>query len=165
MRHVAVFVTGVLALCSCSTTQKPSSAVAPSAHLIASGGKPVAGAPEPEVVQLEKIEEIDSTKHVSVGNSGGTYVLVCNLAADKDNAAKSCLSPLPQQDYLLFRENTKWLFDGAKEPMTLQLMQDFAVSYNNAENVGLQAASPKVSPGFGVYWLLSWTAKSQGHSE
>jgi hypothetical protein len=151
-------------LCFCANAPKPSGAVEPSpARLIASDGAPVPGAPEPEVVQLKKIEDSGGTKHVTVGNVVGDYVLVCSLDANKEYGVKSCFSPRPQQDYLLFRGNTKWLIKGAKEPMNLQFMQGFSVTYNNAENVGLLPAKNSNNEDFGVYWLLSWTAKSPTH--
>src|SRR2546423_9615895 len=57
----------VMIICSCSTAPKPSEPATPlAAHLVTSEGKPVAGAPEPEVVQLKKIETIDGEKHVTV---------------------------------------------------------------------------------------------------
>ena len=41
--------------------------------------------------------------------------------------------------YLLFRANTKWVVKGAKAPVTMDLafVQDFTVSYNDSENIGL----------------------------
>jgi hypothetical protein len=151
-------------LCSCANAPKPSPAVEPlPAHLIASDGVPVPGAPEPEVVQLKKIEDSGGTKHITVGNIAGDYVLVCNLDANKEYGVKSCFSPRPQQEYLLFRRNTKWLKKGAEQPMNLQFMQDFSVTYNNAENVGLLPARNSNDEYFGVYWVLSWTAKSPAH--
>jgi hypothetical protein len=100
-------------------------------------------------------------KHVTVGNAAGEYTLVCNLAVNQpEYGARSCLSPSPQRDYLLFRGNTKWLVKGAKNPIGLDFMQDFSVKYNNSENVGLMAAKTSERETFGVYWLLSWTAAS-----
>jgi hypothetical protein len=122
------------------------------------GGTPVAGAPVPEIVQLKKIEEIGETKQVTVGNFAGDYLLACSLAANTDHPVKSCLSPSPRVDYLLFRENTKWLISGGKEPMSLSFMENWSVSYNNAENVGLISANHANGEAFGVYRLLSWTA-------
>jgi hypothetical protein len=152
------------ALCSCSNAPKQSGAVAPlPAHLIASDGSLVPGAPEPEVVRLVKIENVGAEKHVTVGNVAGDYVLVCNL--EVNNAEKfalhSCLSPQPQKDYLLFREGTKWKVNGGQHPIDLKFFQDWSVSYNDGENVGLMLAKSK-EPGedFGVYWLQSWTVKS-----
>lgn len=124
------------------------------------------GAPEPEVVRLKGIETIESEKHVIVANAAGEYVLVCSEQANgTDQAIHSCLSPRPEQDYLLFRENTKWLVKGAKEPLTLAFMQDWSVKYNRGENVGLKSAK-KSGEDFGMYWLLSWTQQNPGaHSE
>ena len=151
-------------LCSCSDTSKSARTATPrSAHAIVSDGAPVPGAPEPEVVQLRKTEMLDRMKHVTVGNDAGDYVLVCSPAANEDQGVQSCLSPRPQRDYLLFRENTKWLIRGAKEPMTLKFMQDFSVIYNGKENVGLLPAQNLTKDeSFGMYWLSSWTASSPG---
>jgi hypothetical protein len=129
------------------------------AHQITSDGTPVPDAPEPEVVQLKKIEETNGEKRVTVGNDAGDYVLMCEEEVNKESEhpIPSCLTPRPQVDYLLFKSATKWQITGAKEPMTLKFMQDFTVSYNNAENIGLLSAH-KSNEVFGVYKLLSWTA-------
>jgi hypothetical protein len=39
-------------------------------------------------------------------------------------------------------------------------MQDYTVSYNRAENIGLMSSQKSDDEEFGVYWLLSWAAKS-----
>jgi hypothetical protein len=154
-------------LCACSNPPKQPAPVTPlSAHIIASDGTPVVGAPEPEVVQLVKIENTGNQKHVIVGNVAGDYEIICNLDANKseESAIQSCLSPPPQKNYLLFRENTKWQIKGAKEPISLAFFQNWSVSYPKGENVGLLPANTNEAPNqFGVYWLLSWTAKSPAH--
>lgn len=102
---------------------------------------------------------------MTVGNVAGDYEIVCN--SDANDAEKfgihSCLSPKPQENYLLFRENTKWQINGAKEPISLKFFQDWSVSYNKGENVGLMPAAKDngSSEPFGVYWLLSWKARSR----
>ena len=152
----------VATLCSCWGTPKSSEPAIPlAAHLIPSDGAPVSGAPEPEVVQLRKLETIGIEKHITVGNVAGEYVLVCvEEANDKEKQViQSCLSPRPQQNYLLFRANTRWLIAGAKEPMNLAFMQNWSVTYNRGENVGLLPAKKSDAEEFGVYWLLSWTEK------
>jgi hypothetical protein len=113
-----------------------------------------------------KIEDAGLEKHVTVGNVAGDYVLVCNLEVNNSEkfALHSCLSPKPQRDYLLFREGTKWQVNGAEHPIDLKFFQDWSVSYTGGENVGLMLAKSKEPGGdFGVYWLLSWTAKSSAH--
>lgn len=158
-----------LALCSCSNTKSseaPGPVMPAVPHLIGADGTPVPDAPEPEVVQLRHIETVDDHKQVTVGNVAGDYVLVCNEEVNEKekNPIPSCLAPHPQLNYLLFRANTKWLINGAKEPMTLAFMQDFTVSYHRGENIGLlQASNRDANEPFGVYWLLSWTAKSTAH--
>lgn len=152
----------VAALNSCSSAPKPSgAALPPVAHLIVSDGTPVPGAPEPEVVQLVRIEVLDRMKHVAVGNGTGDYMLVCDPDANRDYGV-SCLSPRPGRDYLLFTADTRWLMKGAARPMSLQFMQDFSVTYTGKENVGLVPARGSDGDGFGVYYLLAWTARGRG---
>lgn len=64
---------------------------------------------------------------------------------------------------MLFRGNARWTVKGAKEPIDLKFMQDWSVSYDHHENVGLVAArkSDDEDADFGVYWLLSWTTEKQ----
>jgi hypothetical protein len=128
----------VLVLCSCSVPKPSQPAKALLAHSV-DDGSTVPDAPEPEVVQLRNIEAVGGEKHVTVGNVAGDYVLVCNEEVnDKEKyPIPSCISPRPQMNYLLFRANTKWKVKGAKDPMTLAFMQDFTVSYNHSENIGL----------------------------
>lgn len=139
----------------------PNTVPPPAANLVASDGTRVVGAPVPEVVQLRRIEMRGPEKYVTVGNVAGDYLLVCSLDVNEETGAlRSCLSPLPQRDYLIFRGTTKWLLKGAKTPLSLEVMQDWTVTYNRHENVGLFAAkeSNDEDGRFGVYWLSSWTA-------
>ena len=161
--RVSLIVVWAALLSACSNAPKGPGTVAPlAAHLIPSDGTPVPGAPEPEVVRLIKIEDTRLEKHVTVGNSVGDYVLVCNLEVnDEKHAIKSCLSPQPHKYYLLFRENTKWRV--AQDPLTLEFFEDFSVSYNNAENIALMLAKRESGEEYGVYWLRSWTAKPSAH--
>lgn len=150
-------------ICSCS--EKPKSTkevIPPPAHSIASDGSPVHDAPEPEVVQLIKVETVDGMMHATVGNVAGEYVIVCNPDANKESGVQSCLAPRPQRDYLLFRRDTKWLIKGAEQPLSLSFMQDFSVTYNKGENIGLLRARDTDGESFRVYWLLSWTAQHPG---
>lgn len=163
--RVAIPLLSIALLVSCSSKRKSSEGLAPpSAHLITSDGTPVAGAPEPEVVQLRKIETTQSEKHVTVGNVAGEYVLVCSEGAnDSNHPVKSCLSPRPQHDYLLFRENSRWQIRGATKPMSLSFMQDFSVIYSRGENIGLLPAHKSDDEEYGVYWLSSWVATNPMH--
>lgn len=165
LRTMPVTLLLMMVLCSCSDAPKPSEPMTPpAAHLVTSEGTPVSGAPEPEVVQLEKIETTGTEKRVTVGNVAGEYVLVCNEDANnEEHGIRSCLSPRPQQDYLLFRANTRWLINGAKEPVNLKFMQDWSVAYNRGENIGLLPAKKSDAEQFGVYWLMSWTGKNPAH--
>jgi hypothetical protein len=149
-----------LAFCACSETPKKSEATTPlPAHLTDTDGTPVPGAPEPEVVQLKSTEMIEGMMHVTAGNVAGDYVLVCNPSANKESGVQSCLAPRPQRNYLLFRKYTKWLVKGAKEPLTLEAMQDFTVTYTNKENIMLYPAKNSEDEYPRMFWLLSWTAK------
>ena len=146
-------------LCACSRTSKsPDVPVPLTAHLIDADGVPVPDAPEPEVVQLESTETIERRLHVTVGNAAGDYTLVCDLDANKDAGIQSCSAPLPGRNYLLFRDNTKWLITGAKNAMDLKFMQDWSVTYNAGENIGLLPAK-KSEETFRLFWLSSWKAK------
>jgi hypothetical protein len=159
-RTIANVLLPIVALTLCSCTKPMESAKPLAAHQIPSDGKPVPDAPEPEVVQLKKVEEINGEKHVTVGNDAGQYVLVCEEAAnnEEESMIPSCLTPRPQVDYLLFKSDTKWQITGAQNAIDLKFMEDWSVHYKDAENVGLKSAL-KSSEAFGVYTLLSWTAK------
>jgi hypothetical protein len=152
----------VVCLCSCGSGPKaPESAIPLTAHLVPADGTSVPDAPEPEVVQLTRIETVGIEKHVTVGNAAGEYVLICleDVNDEEKHTIPSCLSPRPSQNYLLFRANTKWLVNGAKAPIDLAFMQDWSVKYNRGENVGLMPAKKSDGEAFGVYWLSSWTEK------
>jgi hypothetical protein len=147
-------------LCGCSDIPKPLEVHVPlPAHLIDADGTPVQGAPEPEVVQLESVETIQGTLHVTVGNAAGDYALVCDLDANKEVEIQSCLAPLPERNYLLFHKNSKWLIKGAQKPVNLEFMQGFSVKYNEGENIGLLPAKNLQGEGFRLFWLSSWTTK------
>jgi hypothetical protein len=150
-----------IALCACSGSPQKSTITEPlAAHLLYTDGAPVPGAPEPEVVQMKSVETIQRELHVTVGNSSGDYVLVCNVESNK-NGEQNCLAPQPQRNYLLFRKNTKWLMKGATTPMGLDFMQDWSVTYNDKENIGLMPAKRMEKESFQMFWLSSWTAKDR----
>ena len=158
VRAFALLLLVVLSACS-HTPKSPDVPMPLIAHLTDADGTPVPNAPEPEVVQLKSVETVDRTLHVTVGNTAGDYVLVCNLDANTEVGPKSCTAPNPQRNYLLFRSNTKWLIKGAQEPMSLEFMQNWSVKYNDAENIGLLKAKTSKEENFRVFWLSSWTAK------
>jgi hypothetical protein len=144
-------------LCSCAHSTQQTEQITATAGT--ADGVPVSGAPAPELVQLEHAETVGETLHVTVGNSTGDYVLVCDLSANKDSGIQSCIVPHPSAPYMLFRGDTKWLMKGARDPMTIDFMQDFSVKYNNAENIGLAPARPLAGETFQMFWLLSWTPR------
>jgi hypothetical protein len=96
-----------VSFCACS--DKPKSPEVPMPLPADADGTPVRGFPGPEVVQLESVETIQGTLHVTVGNAVGDYALVCNLDVNGEAGVQSCLAPRPHRNYLLFRKNTKWL--------------------------------------------------------
>lgn len=144
------------ALCRCSHAPKTGEPLT-AGSLVDPGGRPVPNAPEPEVVQLKKVEMVDREIQVTMSNIAGDYLLVCNPDANRE-VIQSCLAPRPQQNYLLFRQDTKWQINGAKEPISLHFMQDFSVSYNGKENIGLLPTKPVGNESFRLFWLRSWTA-------
>jgi hypothetical protein len=133
MSRLALLV--ALVLCACSEAPKPA--------------KGAQQAPSQST-------EFDGTP---VSGAAGSFVLVCNPAVNEDSGVRSCRTPRPQRDYLLFRNNTKWLKKGGTQPLTLAFMQDYSVSYRQGENVGLLPANDTEHEGFCVYWLLSWEAR------
>lgn len=149
-----------VSLCSCSSAPKKDEARQILAHLIDTDGRPIAGAPEPEVVQLEDAQTLDGSLRVTVGNIAGDYVLVCDPRVDNVEA-ESCSMPRPNSNYLLFRRDTEWLINGAQHPMDLKFMVDWAGGYNDKENIGILPAK-KSDEQFRVFWLSSWRAKGVG---
>jgi hypothetical protein len=49
---------------------------------------------------------------------------------------------------------------GIRFSHTSEFMQDYTVTYNRGENIGLISAQTSDHEDVGVYWLLSWTAKA-----
>lgn len=148
-------------LCACRGKSKTSAPSVPEpAHLTDADGTAVAGFPEPEIVHLESVETARGSLIVTVGNAIGDYALICNLDANKEAGIQSCLAPRPDRDYLLFRKDTKWLAKGAKKPLDLEFMQDFSVSYNDRQNIGLLPAKSTEGEDFRLFRLSSWKAKS-----
>ena len=88
-----------------------------------------------------------------MSNENGEYHLSCNLKA------AGCVTPPPGKNYLLFNQNTRWKMPGAKTFINLAFVQDWTVTYNQAENIGLVRQDNTV-PGFelGIYMLDSWSA-------
>jgi hypothetical protein len=109
----------------------------------------------PEIVRVENVRLEEGVKIIIVGNDNGRYVLSCNIKAS------GCMTPLPGIDYFVFKNDTRWkLQPEAKEFMTLQFMQDWTESYNDAENIGLMITNPhsrQGGPSFGVYILVTTT--------
>jgi len=98
----------------------------------------------PEIVQLEKVRIENDVKTLIVGNAKARYLLMCSMKA------QGCITPAASKNYLLFNKETRWRRPGATGFISLQFMQDWTVSYNDAENIGLL---PEESDVFGVYWL------------
>ena len=71
-------------------------------------------------------------KTVYVGNANKHYVLFCNVKADA-----GCTTPTPHKNYLLFDKNTRRKMPGATTFLTLALVQDWTVKYNEGESIAL----------------------------
>ena len=151
-----VFV-GLLWSCSMPPTQSekaglqnPGSAVGqpiPQTHEV--------GIVPPEIVRSEEVHIRSGVKSLTVGNANGHYSLSCNTNA------LGCMTPTPGKNYLLFTKTTRWKLPGAKEYLTLEFLQDWTVTYNQAENIGL-VPGDEGSPGeLGMYWLRSWSSNSR----
>jgi hypothetical protein len=129
--------------------------------LCAASSEQGSGITPPEIVRVENVLNNlgKGGKIIIVGNDKGRYVLSCNIKAS------GCLTPLPGVDYFVFKKDTRWRMPSATEFMTLQFMQDWKESYNDAENIGLMVTNPQAEqggPSFGVYVFESWTARKGG---
>jgi hypothetical protein len=117
---------------------------------------PGSGAVPPEVVQSVKVEISDGIKVLTVANTSGRYVLSCNLEA------LGCVTPEPNKKYLLITKETRWRFPGATEDISLKFLQDFTVTYNKGENVGLiPHPDNSAGTGPGMFLLRSWTGSQK----
>jgi hypothetical protein len=103
----------------------------------------------PEVVQVEKVD-INSTgvKTLIMGDAQGHYELSCN------SDQKTCVTPSPGKNYLLFKKASKWKFPKAKDYVTLEWIQNWTGSYPDRENVALLPEDGGYP--MGVYWFSSW---------
>jgi S1-C subfamily serine protease len=111
--------------------------------------EPNEGLTPPEVVRSEEVQIDGRIKRITVGNANNRYHLMCNGETD------SCRTPVPDKDYLVFSEATRWRMPGAKEPLTLKFLQDFSVSYQGQQNIALVPSDPDDFNSFGIYMLLS----------
>jgi len=110
---------------------------------------------EPEVVRSKQVQNDNrDVKTVIVGNANGEYVLSCNMKAE------NCVTPVPGKDYYVFNKTSKWRMPGATKSITLTWIQDWTVSYPNAENLALLPAGGGQPEEMGMYWLDSWTTAS-----
>jgi hypothetical protein len=100
----------------------------------------------PEVVQLEHVQVEGDMRTVYVGNANNDYLLYCNIKAD------GCITPQENKNYLLFNGNTRWKMPGAKDFLTLAVIQDWTVKYNQGENIGLMSEDGK-GPSLGLFML------------
>jgi S1-C subfamily serine protease len=111
--------------------------------------EPNEGLTPPEVVRSEEVQIDGRIKRITVSNPNNRYHLMCNAETD------SCRTPVPDKDYLVFSEATRWRMPGAKEPLTLKFLQDFSVSYQGQQNIALVPSDPDDFNSFGIYVLLS----------
>jgi hypothetical protein len=143
-----------LALSCCTSPTKPGKANSQSPASIV-GKQPSPdddGIVPPEVVRSENVHIENGFKTVTVSNASGHYVLSCNIKA------AGCITPTPGENYLLFNKNTRWKMPGARDFITLAFVQDWTVTYNEAENIGLVPENGGGGSGLGVYMLNSWTS-------
>ena len=101
----------------------------------------------PEVVRLENIQVEGDVRTVYMSNANKHYVLFCNVKAD------GCITPEENKNYLLFDSSTRWKMPGAKDFLTLRVMQDWTVTYKKGKNVGLIAEDAGTGPGIGMFIL------------
>jgi S1-C subfamily serine protease len=111
--------------------------------------EPNEGLTPPEVVRSEEVQIEGAVKKIIVSNTNNRYHLICNAEAE------SCRTPVPDKDYLVFSEATRWQIPGAKVPLTLKFLQDFSVIYQGQENIALVPSDPDSFSSFGIYVLLS----------
>jgi hypothetical protein len=149
---IAVLVVGML---SCKSQSPTSSATTNPAHSKPALPKDENGRdlPMPEIVHARQVHiESGDVKRVKVGNDNGEYTLFCNTKAS------NCLTPVPAKVYYVFNSNTKWKMPGAKDYITLKWVQDWTITYNNAENIALVPAEGGAPDELGMYGLSSWKA-------
>jgi hypothetical protein len=112
---------------------------------------PVAGGAQnivpPEIVRFKNVLVRGDVKLMTVGNAKRDYALFCNIKAS------GCVTPEPNKTYLLFNKNTRWKMPGATDFITLAFVQDWTVTYNEAENIGLVAEKGGGPDAFGVFLL------------
>jgi hypothetical protein len=85
----------------------------------------------PEVVRFQSVHVDGDVKTVMVGNTNRRFSLSCNIKTD------GCITPEPNQNYLLFNSYTYWNLPGEKQSITLAFLQDWIARYNDGENIGL----------------------------
>ena len=105
----------------------------------------------PEVVRSEDVRIENGVKMLTVGNANGHYLLICNTIAD------SCITPAPSKNYLLLTKTTRWRMPGARDFLTLAFVQDWTVTYKEAENIGLVPEDVGGPNELGIYWLRPWS--------
>ena len=152
--HVAILLAVLLVSCSTPST-KPAKAISQIPGSIVE--QPNLQAHDdsvipPEVVRSEEVHIGNGEKLLTVGNANGHYLLSCATKAD------GCITPAPNKNYLLFTKTTHWKMPGAQDFMNLKFLQDWTVTYKEAENIGLV---PEVGSGqpdeLGMYRLRSWS--------
>jgi hypothetical protein len=112
---------------------------------------PVAGNTQdlipPELVHFKNVRVEGDVKFVTVGNAKRDYALFCNVKAD------GCITPEPNQNYLLLNKNTRWKMPGAKEFITLEFVQNSTVTYKEGENIGLVPGQGGGPGALGIFLL------------
>jgi hypothetical protein len=85
----------------------------------------------PEVVRFENVHMNGDEKTIIVGNANRRYSLFCNIKS------AGCITPVRDRNYFLFDGATRWKMPGAKVFITLAFVQDWTVTYDEGENIGL----------------------------
>ena len=107
----------------------------------------------PEIVQVDEVTFHGDVKRVTMGSDTGRYVLFCNLKA------AGCGAGAPQMRYYLFTANTRLQMPGAKQPIDLEFVQDWTVSYPNGKNIGLVPVTGSLPSSLGMFVLESWSKR------
>jgi hypothetical protein len=101
----------------------------------------------PEIVRLENVQIEAEGKTIYVGNADKHYLLFCNTKA------AGCITPEENKNYLLFNKDTHWKMPGAKTFIDLAWLQDWTVTYDKGENIGLVPEGGGSPDQLGMYVL------------
>ncbi|MGH9611528.1 MAG: hypothetical protein ACRD4P_00460 [Bryobacteraceae bacterium] len=149
---LAISAVGILLSCGTSPTKpaKTNLQSPPTAEKQPSQGDGVVV--PPEVVRCKNVQIAHGVKTLTMSNTHGDYLLSCSIKA------AGCTTPEPAKNYLLFNKNTRWKMPGAQPFITLAFVQNWTVTYNEAENIGLVTEDGAGPSELGMYKLDSWSS-------